>query len=72
TLEKLRLIQSVYPQIAKNKSITNPLKQRLLILVGGQWPIAERLIAVAKYHYPNMSEDWYLEKVIYDIERDKQ
>ncbi len=71
TLEKLRLIQSVYPQIAKNKSINNPLKQRLLILVGGQWAIAERLIGVAKYHYPNMSEEWYLEKVIYDIERDK-
>jgi hypothetical protein len=42
-----------------------------LRLVGGYWEIAQRLIDQAKYDYPGMSEEWYLQKVIGDWERDR-
>ncbi|BDA75365.1 TPR repeat [Rivularia sp. IAM M-261] len=55
-----------------NKPQSTILRQKLLRLVGGYWEIAERLIEDAKYYYPGMSEDWYMEKVISDIERDRR
>jgi hypothetical protein len=47
------------------------LRQRLFILVKGDWELAERLLAQVKSNYPNRLEDWYWEKVIYDLERDR-
>jgi cytochrome c-type biogenesis protein CcmH/NrfG len=31
----------------------------------------ERHITRLKKHHPNRSEEWYLEKIIYDLERDR-
>ncbi|MDD4362751.1 MAG: hypothetical protein PHD33_00875 [Atribacterota bacterium] len=31
----------------------------------------DRLLANLKQKYPNRSEEWYLEKMIYDLERDR-
>jgi tetratricopeptide (TPR) repeat protein len=45
------------------------LRQRLLVLVGGQWPMAERLIVRFQEEYPGYDEDWYLEQVIAYIEQ---
>jgi tetratricopeptide (TPR) repeat protein len=70
-LDALKQLQSTVPQSQQKDVKSNPLRQRLLMLVGGQWALAERLIEQAKYYYPNMDEDWYLEKVIYDLERDR-
>ena len=76
TLEAMKKLQSSAPssaQIARddNTPAENPLKQRLRYLVGGQWALAERLIDQAKAHWPGMTEDWYIEKVLYDLERDR-
>lgn len=72
-LDRLQKLQQALPKTAQAASPTeNPLKQRLRILVGGQWDLADRLIDQARAYYPGMSDDWYLEKVIYDIERDRQ
>ncbi|HAG85581.1 MAG TPA: hypothetical protein DCL61_31695 [Cyanobacteria bacterium UBA12227] len=46
------------------------LRQRLFTLVHGDWTLAERLLDSAKRNNPGHSEDWYWEKVIYDLERD--
>lgn len=70
-LDALKQLQSAVPQSQKSPAKPNALRQRLLMLVGGQWELAERLIQQAKYFYPNMNEDWYLEKVIRDLERDR-
>ncbi|MGB3239782.1 MAG: tetratricopeptide repeat protein [Geitlerinemataceae cyanobacterium] len=70
-LDALKQLQSAVPPSSRKDVQSNPLQQRLLMLVGGQWALAERLIEQAKYYYPNMDEDWYLEKVIYDLERDR-
>jgi hypothetical protein len=54
---------------AKHSSTSSDLRQRLLILVGGQWPIAERLIQQMRDRYPGYEEDWYIERVVADLER---
>jgi tetratricopeptide (TPR) repeat protein len=48
------------------------LQQRLLSLVGGNMAIAQRLIDIAKQEHPNMPEAWYWQKVIFDLESDRQ
>jgi tetratricopeptide (TPR) repeat protein len=78
-LQSLQTNQSVRPPTPDDTS-TNPtspplskgdrdLRQRLLVLVGGQWPMAERLINRYKEEYPGYDEDWYLEQVIAYIEQ---
>jgi tetratricopeptide (TPR) repeat protein len=59
------------PNSEFSKTTNNLLRQRLLRLVGGYWEIAQRLIEQAKNYYPGMSEEWYIEKVIHDLERDR-
>jgi tetratricopeptide (TPR) repeat protein len=48
------------------------LQQRLLSLVGGNMAIAQRLIDIAKQEKPNMPEVWYWQKVVFDLESDRQ
>jgi high-affinity Fe2+/Pb2+ permease len=50
----------------------NQLKIRLINLLAGDVKGAERLIAQAKQTYPNMPENWYWERVIADLERDRR
>ncbi|HAX76232.1 MAG TPA: hypothetical protein DCY88_10435 [Cyanobacteria bacterium UBA11372] len=47
------------------------LRQKLWILLHGDTDLAERLVDLARQKHPNRSEDWYWEKVIYDLERDR-
>ena len=68
-LDSLKKIQ-LYSYDSKNTT-PNLLSQRLLRLVGGYWEIAQRLMEQAKNYYPGMSEEWYMEKVIQDLERDR-
>jgi hypothetical protein len=42
----------------------------LLQAVKGDRALAKRLLEGAKLKYPGKSDRWYVEKVIYDIERD--
>jgi high-affinity Fe2+/Pb2+ permease len=50
----------------------NQLKIRLINLLAGDVKGAERLIAQAKISYPKMPENWYWERVIADLERDRR
>jgi len=47
-------------------------RQRLHDLVRGDWALAERLLYQARQSYPGQSEEWYYDKVIYDLHRDYQ
>jgi hypothetical protein len=40
--------------------------------LGGDRERAERLVNQAKKKHPEMSEDWYWEKAIADLERDRR
>lgn len=44
-----------------------PLRQKILKIVSQD--TAERLIALAKRKNPGKPEHWYLEKVLYDLQR---
>lgn len=50
----------------------NPkLQRKLLRLLHEDARIADRLITQASFKYPGKAPDWYVEKVIYDLERDR-
>ena len=47
------------------------LQRKLMLLLHEDHRAAERLIQQATLKYPGKSADWYLEKVIYDLQRDR-
>ena len=58
------------PQFTRTPYPENAVQQRLYSLVGN-WNIAQGLVERLKLSNPGMSEIWYWEKAIYDIERDR-
>lgn len=58
--------------IPRNGQPSARLKRQLYNLVLGDMELADRLLASAREKYPNQSEDWYWEKVIRDLERDRR
>lgn len=57
--------QSNKPQACKTLQI------ELLRLLNGDRKTANRLIALAKAKNPDKSVDWWVEKVIFDLQRDR-
>jgi uncharacterized Tic20 family protein len=53
-------------------SLNYQLQKRLLTLLKGDVPTAKRLLAQQRQRNPGRSDNWYLEKVIYDLERDRR
>lgn len=47
------------------------LQKKLLRLLHDERDTANRLLSQAKLKNPNKSVDWYVEKVIYDLQRDR-
>lgn len=50
----------------------NNIKQQLITRLDGDTATAERLIDQAKQNYPGMADDWYVERVLDDLERDRR
>ncbi|MUG92648.1 ABC transporter permease [Scytonema sp. UIC 10036] len=48
------------------------LKNKLISLLSGDISTAERLVEQAKQDFPGMPENWYWEKTIADLERDRR
>jgi tetratricopeptide (TPR) repeat protein len=75
TLTQLQQIQRSAPKSApppakgRSQPQNEALRQRLYIMVSGQWAIAQRLIDRLKEDEPGYPEDWYLERVIYNLEQ---
>jgi tetratricopeptide (TPR) repeat protein len=75
TLTQLQQIQRSAPKSSPppTKGRSQPhheaLRQRLFVLVSGQWGIAQALIDRLKAEEPGYDEDWYLDRVIYNLER---
>jgi tetratricopeptide (TPR) repeat protein len=74
TLTSLHKLQRAAPKSAPPpnrdpaQAQNEALRQRLYVLVSGQWAIAQRLIDRLKEEYPGYDEDWYLERVIDNLE----
>jgi uncharacterized protein HemY len=49
----------------------NDIKNRLIARLDGDIETAERLIEQAKQNHPGMSEDWYIESVLDNLEGDR-
>ena len=52
--------------------VDGPTRRQLLRMVGGNRAVADRLVLQARQRYPGRSEQWYWEKAIYDIQRDRR
>ncbi|MEH1967375.1 hypothetical protein [Nostoc sp.] len=48
------------------------LQKRLLVLLQGDVKAAQRLLTQQRQMRQGQSDKWYLEKVIYDLERDRR
>ncbi len=47
------------------------LRKRLIAILGGDTAAANRLVEQAKQDYPDMPENWYWERAIAELERDR-
>lgn len=48
------------------------LQKKLLRMLHHDQATVDRLLRAAEYRHPGRSQQWYLEKVIYDLERDRR
>jgi hypothetical protein len=48
------------------------LQHQLIQMLRGDTATAKRLLAQQRRNHPGRSDNWYLEKVIYDLERDRR
>ncbi|WP_310425098.1 tetratricopeptide repeat protein [Chamaesiphon sp. VAR_48_metabat_135_sub] len=75
TLTQLQQIQRSTPKSSpppttdRSRPQNEALRQRLFVLVSGHWGIAQRLIDRLKEDEPGYDEDWYLDRVIDNLER---
>lgn len=48
------------------------LQYQLYAMIKGDWQVAKGLLNQVKTNHPEQTEDWYWQKVIQDLERDRQ
>jgi hypothetical protein len=56
---------------AGNNNVSPQVRRKLLRLLGNHQPTVDRLVDQARWKNPGESEQWYWEKVLYDLERDR-
>lgn len=52
--------------------VNRATRQQLMRLVNGNQAVADRLISRVRSQNPDRSEQWWWEKAIYDIQRDRR
>jgi len=60
------------PNSPPPKAINPSLENKLVNLLAGDIDAAERLVTQVKQEYPGMPENWYWERAIADLERDRR
>ncbi len=55
------LINQVHPETRK----------RAIVMAGNNLDVIERLLNSARLNHPDRSDQWYWEKILYDMERDR-
>jgi cytochrome c-type biogenesis protein CcmH/NrfG len=56
----------------KQKSEVNPeTRRRAIVIAGHDMERIERLLEIARRNNPERTEQWYWEKILYDMERDR-
>lgn len=60
------------PIVGVKSASANRLQPKLISLLNGDRKTAERLLQAARLRHPEQSEQWLFEKVIHDLQRDRQ
>jgi hypothetical protein len=53
-------------------TVRRSTRQKLMTLLNGDRKTVERLLENVRFRYPGQTENWYWEKVIYDLKRDRR
>jgi hypothetical protein len=57
----------------QKKSVVDPdTRRRTIVMAGHDMERIERLLDIARRNDPDRSEQWYWEKILYDMERDRR
>jgi hypothetical protein len=62
----------IYDEWINQSNVDPETRRRTIILAGHDMDRIERLLANARRHQPDRSEQWYWEKILYDMERDRR
>jgi lipoate synthase len=62
---------SIFSDWLKNTEVDERLRRRTIALLNNNMQTVERLLAQARQNHPDRSEQWYWEKILHDIERDR-
>jgi hypothetical protein len=60
----------IFADWKKQGTVDPRLKQRTIALMNNDMQRIERLLENARLRNPDKSEQWYWEKILYDLERD--
>ena len=63
------LIARLFNRSSSKGTSSNHLQRQLMTIVHGDRTTADRLVSYEKRRNPGKTEQWYLEKVIYDLRR---
>ena len=63
------LITRLFNRSSSKGTSSNSLQRQLMTIVHGDRTTADRLVSYEKRRNPGKTEQWYLEKVIYDLRR---
>lgn len=72
SLEEPMVRQREVPFQPSQNLSNSELQSRLINMLGGDRAAAERLVSDAKQSHPGMPENWYWERAIEDLERDRR
>ncbi|NJN85799.1 MAG: hypothetical protein HC881_05150 [Leptolyngbyaceae cyanobacterium SL_7_1] len=53
-------------------TVRRETRKTLMALLNGDRKTADRLLQQARFQHPGKSENWYWEKVAYDLKRDRR
>ncbi|MGC1220090.1 MAG: hypothetical protein WA883_21665 [Phormidesmis sp.] len=63
------IITRLFKRSTSQGASSSSLQRQLMTIVHGNKTTADRLVSYEKRRNPGKTEQWYLEKVIYDLRR---
>lgn len=64
--------QARSPNTSRRQVSIKPQNKKLSRLCAGDRQVAERLLNHLRKKHPGQTEQWYVDKVVYDLERDRR
>jgi hypothetical protein len=61
----------IFSDWQKKSEVDAETRRRTIVIAGHDMERIERLLDIARRNNPDRSEQWYWEKILYDMERDR-